>query len=302
MAHRRSLLAILLLAASLHAWSSPGPCSRHRMASSSSALHGSSRPSPGATSSEGPTSIRSTRRWWLIAEPIVSTFTEPGPDAWRLAAQLVAALASLGVLVPVYFLTESLFDRRIAFMAAGVLALLPRAAEVGHETLADSLGLFATFIALWLAARALKTGDRLAALGPGLSAGAGYLARPEVILVPPAIALTWLVDDSGRTGTIPARAKPALSVLLASAGLVVIGYAAVKGEVSEKLAVRYGGGSGRSRSWSGPCLSRCPVAWMTRAGTSRPRKSPIASRSGAGDRRSGGSSANGGRSCAGSSP
>ena len=45
-----------------------------------------------------------------------------------------------------YFLTEALFDRRIAFIAAGVLALLPRVAEVGHETLADSLGLFATFI------------------------------------------------------------------------------------------------------------------------------------------------------------
>ncbi len=78
------------------------------------------------------------------------------------------SLASLGVLVPVYFLTESLFDRRIAFIAAGVLALLPRVAEVGHETLADSLGLFATFMALWLAAQALTTGDWRFAIGSGL--------------------------------------------------------------------------------------------------------------------------------------
>ena len=48
-----------------------------------------------------------------------------GPDAWRLAAQIVAALASLGLLIPIYFLTESLFDRRIAFIAAGRPGVAP---------------------------------------------------------------------------------------------------------------------------------------------------------------------------------
>ncbi len=127
-----------------------------------------------------------------MAEPVVACFAGHGPDAWRIAAQAIAALASVGLLFPVYFLTQSLFDRRIAFLAAGLLALLPRAAEMGHDTLADSLGLFATFLALWLGARAWRTADWRVALGSGLAAGAGYLAHPEVILVPVAIGLTWL--------------------------------------------------------------------------------------------------------------
>ena len=107
-----------------------------------------------------------------MAEPPVSWIVGEGPEAWRLAAQLVAMLASLGVLVPVYFLTERLFDRRIAFIAAGVLAFLPRVAEIGHETLADSVGLFATFMALWLAARA-PDGRR-----PAIRLGVGSVRRP----------------------------------------------------------------------------------------------------------------------------
>ncbi len=112
-----------------------------------------------------------------VAEPPVSASVGEGPDAWRIAAQLVAVLASLGVLVPVYFLTEALFDRRVAFIAAGVLALLPRVAEVGHETLADSLGLLAAFMTLWLAARALRTGNWRFATTAGISCGLG-LPRP----------------------------------------------------------------------------------------------------------------------------
>ena len=69
-------------------------------------------------------------------------------------------------------------------MAAALAVLLPRAAELGHDTLSDSLGLLCTFLSLWLGALALRPCDwRLAALA-GLTAGIGYLARPEVGLGP----------------------------------------------------------------------------------------------------------------------
>jgi hypothetical protein len=173
-----------------------------------------------------------------MVEPAVSISIGEGPDAWRLAAQLVSALASLGVLIPIYFLTEALFDRRIAFIAAGVLALLPRMAEVGHETLADSLGLFATFMALWLAAKALSSGHRRMAIGSGLFAGLGYLARPEVILVPAVIALTWLVDRIRPAGRSRPAAFGVVALMLAISALSVCGYTVVKGEISEKLTIR----------------------------------------------------------------
>ena len=244
MTQRRSLLAILLLAASLHAV-------------------GVARTLLPAQ--DGLKLIRFARQFqvdsWcdvirgadvhplypaLVAmiEPPVSACIGEGPDAWRLAAQLISVVASLGVLIPVYLLTESLFDRRIAFIGAAVLALLPRVAEVGRETLADSLGLFATFMALWLAAKALTKGDWRLGIGSGLAAGLGYLARPEVILVPAVIALAWLVDRVRRPGATRPPALTATAMMLLVPALAVCGYAAVKGEISEKIPLRRAAGLG----------------------------------------------------------
>ena len=37
-----------------------------------------------------------------LAEPVVATFDRRGPDAWRIAAQGVSALAALALLVPLF--------------------------------------------------------------------------------------------------------------------------------------------------------------------------------------------------------
>src|SRR5947199_2725104 len=52
-----------------------------------------------------------------IAQPAVAALMGPGPDAWRVAAQGVAAIASLLLLAPLYGLARSLFDDRIARLA-----------------------------------------------------------------------------------------------------------------------------------------------------------------------------------------
>ena len=175
------------------------------------------------------------------AEPAVATLAgrDDEPDTWRLTAQIVAAIASIGLVFPIYELTRSLFDHRIALMAAALSVLLPRAAELGHDTLSDSLGLFCTFLALWLGARAIRRGDWSSAVFSGLAGGLGYLTRPEAILVPCAIALTWaygLLRDARARSFVRG---PIIAALLLS-NLAVIGcYAAVKGEISEKLAFRY---------------------------------------------------------------
>src|SRR5262249_26744398 len=143
-----------------------------------------------------------------------------------------------GLLVPIYFLTRSLFDSRIAFLAAGIAALLPRAAEVGHDTLADSLCHFFTFLALWLGARALGGGNWRLAISSGLAAGAGFLARPESILVPAVIGLAWLYGASRNLRHSLLPRLPAAFAVIGSATLVVASYAMVKGEISEKIPVR----------------------------------------------------------------
>jgi hypothetical protein len=173
-----------------------------------------------------------------VVEPAVAVFAGDGPGAWRTAAQLVAALASVGLVFPLFGLTLLLFDRRIALIAAALAVLLPRAAELGHETLSDSLGLLCTFVSLWLGARALRAGDWRFAVGSGLTAGFGYLARPEVILVPFAIGLTWLIGLV-REGRAHAWLRMRAIAVLVGCTVVVAGsYAIVKGDITEKLALR----------------------------------------------------------------
>jgi 4-amino-4-deoxy-L-arabinose transferase-like glycosyltransferase len=182
-----------------------------------------------------------------LVEPVVASLSGPGPDAWRIAAQVVAAAFSVGLIFPVYFLTRALFDNRVAFMAAGIVALLPRAAEIGHDTLADSVGLFMTFLSLWLGARAVRTQSWRLAAGCGLTAGAGYLGRPEVILVAVAVGVAWIALRARDGWSAVVSRLPALCVLVVATALLPGYYAVVKGEISEKLAVRHGAMLGSNR-------------------------------------------------------
>lgn len=258
MAYRRSLLAIILIAAVLHA---VGIARTLLPAQDGLKLIRFARQFQAQPWSEA---IRGADVHPLypalvaMAEPPVARVVGEGPEAWRLAAQLVAMLASIGLLVPVYFLAEKLFDRRIGFIAAGIAAMLPRVAEVGHETLGDSLGLFSTFMALWLAARALTDGDRRAAAGAGLFAGLGYLARPEVILVPAVVGLTWLARRASPASRTRPRHLIATSIMLAMPAMAVGGYAAIKGEVSEKLSLRWGAGLGPQKILRRPVPQQAP--------------------------------------------
>jgi hypothetical protein len=174
-----------------------------------------------------------------LVEPAVASFAGDVPDAWRLAAQVVAVLASIGLIFPVYGLTRAMFDQRIALLAAALAVVLPRAAEMGHDTLSDSTGLMCSFFSLWLGANAIRRGDWRLAVGSGLAAGFGYLARPEVILVPAAIGLTWLTGLAGDSRLRTVARGPMIAVLLVSTMAVVGCYAVIKGEISEKLAFRY---------------------------------------------------------------
>jgi hypothetical protein len=186
----------------------------------------------------------------LIAavEPVVAWFSADGggPQSWRIAAQMVAAIASLGVLVSLYRITIALFDARIACLAIAIQALLPFPFEVGSDTLSDSLGLWGTLLSLELAIRALRTGDIRVAIGSGLAAGIGYLARPEVILVPLATIATAMLSRFAplcrERANRPALVAAAVSI---AAMLPVAAYATVKGGLSEKLAVRMATGLGQ---------------------------------------------------------
>ncbi|GAC1450627.1 MAG: hypothetical protein NVSMB9_35180 [Isosphaeraceae bacterium] len=173
-----------------------------------------------------------------VAEPIVAAVRGHGPDTWRIAAQLVAALASVALLFPLHGLSRALFGERVAGLATLGFVLLPLPMIVGHDTLSDSLALFAFVVTLRLGLIAVVEGGWRAALACGLAAGIGFLARPEVLVAPVAVLLTGLGRAIGRQSSRQHAALPRLAGL-AGVFLAIVGtYALIKGEVSEKLALR----------------------------------------------------------------
>ncbi len=179
-----------------------------------------------------------------LVEPLVAAFLGHGPDTWRITAQGIASMASIASIIPLHGLARSLFGDRIAILAALVYVLLPLPLEIGHDTLGDSLGLLAALSVLSLGARGLRTGSLVAFFGSGTAAGVGFLARPEVALAAVSVALVGLVQVVRRNATDAARTRTWLSTAtMGMTFLVLVGvYALAKGEVSEKLALRYGAG------------------------------------------------------------
>ena len=172
-----------------------------------------------------------------LAQPIVAPLVGRGPDSWRIAAQGVSALAMLAVFVPLYRFTTALFDRDAAVLACLVYAILPVPAEIGHDTLSDPLALLAFALALQFGEECLREGKTRHALACGVAGGLGYLTRPEVAIAPMSVLLAagWRAIE-GRG--VPLMPGSRLATLAVSTLVMVGSYALVKGEVSEKLALR----------------------------------------------------------------
>jgi hypothetical protein len=172
------------------------------------------------------------------AEPALAAIFGHGPTTWRIAAQGVSAIASVALLVPLFLLARWLFDERTGVLTALLFVLLPLPAEIGHDTLSDPLALFLITLAFYWGARALQGGGLRSALGCAVAAGLGFLSRPEVIVVPCAVVAASIM---GRIRCPAPRAMGARMGAIGVAFLFVVGlYAGLKGDISEKLALRWG--------------------------------------------------------------
>ena len=205
-----------------------------------------------------------------LAEPPVAWALGESPTAWRIAAQLVSAVAAVATIVPLFGFARALFGERPALLATLIYALLPLPAAVGRDTLGDSLALLVFATSLRLGEIALRTGRRSAWIGTGLVSGVGYLVRPELLVVPLAVCVAAIPVGSAmrtvfgrvrRDGMVriadPTRRLADFAGLGISALVIVGCYAMVKGEVSEKLALRLGAAMGSSSK----AVRTTPVVW-----------------------------------------
>ncbi len=239
MATRRALLAIVLLAAALH-WLG---IARSILPAQDGLKY--LRVARAFQTKPWPDVVRGSDQHPLypalvaLAEPGLRVLIGPGPNTWRIAGQLVAAFASIAMLFPLHGITRRLFNTQVANLATLGCVLLPLPMAIGHDTLGDSLALLACVLSLRFGIEALDSGRWDAALGCGLAAGLGYLARPEVLVAPLAVVTTGISRSLIHSNGL---AWPDLRPKLAGLSIAFLGlvgaYSLVKGEVSEKLALR----------------------------------------------------------------
>jgi hypothetical protein len=156
-------------------------------------------------------------------------------EAMQLSAQLVSALASVLLIVPLYYLGRELFARNVAFWGVLLFQCLPPSGRIMADGLSEPLFLLFTTTGLALALRALRTqwvpGFALA----GLASGAAYLTRPEGAVVAVATAAALLIQQLSarrrRRWPVVLKCGAALSVgvmLLAGPFMLLIGRLTLK--------------------------------------------------------------------------
>ncbi len=172
-----------------------------------------------------------------VCEPFFRALLGPGADTWRITAQTISGAAAVLTLVPLYLLSRRLFGAPAAWWTCLLWTILPIPAEIGHDTVADSVAL--SLFAVGLLSLLNAGGGRSIAWAvvAGVCAGAGYWTKPESALLG-GVGAVWLLVTPGTTGLSAISRWSRAAALLAPLLIIAGGYVVVKGELSEKLALR----------------------------------------------------------------
>jgi hypothetical protein len=144
------------------------------------------------------------------------------PRAWQISAQLVSALASVLLLLPMFYLGRELFDRRIAFWSCVLFQCLPTSGKVMGDGLSDTLFLLFACAGLCLACVALRRRSAPLFALTGLAGGMAYLTRPEGALIVGATGVVLLAMQLPRRWRQTGRSVLVQSSALSLAALAVM--------------------------------------------------------------------------------
>ena len=123
---------------------------------------------------------------------------EEGMAGWELAGQMVSLLTSLIAMVAVWLFARTAFDHRIAWLTVLLFGIARKWAALGADICSDALAVSLQMWALVLSLLVLRQLSKksnwaiLSAAGVGLCAGAGYLVRPEALLIAVLGIAFWL--------------------------------------------------------------------------------------------------------------
>lgn len=176
-------------------------------------------------------------------------------QAWEMAARLPPMLAGVACVALVWLLARTMFDTRIATVAALLMVPLPLFRRNASDTLSDTPHLALYLAAAWLACEGFAGGGsawrRAACLAAsGLASGLAFWIRPEglsVALVAAIVAGGWWTAEcvaarwrAGSCGKQTPASRPAAQrlawTLLVSgtAALIVLPYVLLAGKLTSK--------------------------------------------------------------------
>lgn len=160
------------------------------------------------------------------------------PESWQAAAQIASALAGVLLVVPLYLIARRFFGRSGAWIGVGLVYLVPVPPRVLGDALSEGAFLLFWSWGVWAALCFLKEGStRWLSLSMGLG-GIAYLARPEGLLLPLALAAVLLISPAWAVTRLPARRWWNAWLLLGVAAALALGpFVAFKGGIGTKPAV-----------------------------------------------------------------
>jgi hypothetical protein len=172
---------------------------------------------------------------------LVSKFVRPlvGNDlvlGMQLSAQLATALASLLLVVPLFYLGLELFDRRLSFWGTLLFQCLPAAGKLFGDGLSEAVFLLCAASGLLAASWALRTGRVRYFLLAGVCSGLAYLIRPEGLAV---VGATGAVLLGRQFRPLTRLSLPSFALrgccLLLSVLMLVVPYMVTIGHLSAKM-------------------------------------------------------------------
>jgi hypothetical protein len=158
-----------------------------------------------------------------VSVPVRHFFHGDLATLMQLSAQLASALASVLLVVPMYFLGRELFDRRVGFWGALLFQCLPASGRGMADGLSEPFFLLAMASAFAFACVALRRGWVVGFALCGLCGGVAYLTRPEGAVVVAATGLVLIGSQAARSWRRPWGRVAACSGALVLAALVVGG-------------------------------------------------------------------------------
>ena len=121
-----------------------------------------------------------------------------------VARVVMAVVFGLGTVAVTYKLAGVLYERRVAMLAALLLAIVPYHVLVSRQVMVDTAMALFVVLALWLFAHSLQTASPRVFVAGAIAAGAATLTKEVAVLLPAALALFLIASGSWRV--LPRRA------------------------------------------------------------------------------------------------